>query len=367
MTFIFWQNIVSIHQRAFLEALAAQNTESDVILVAENEINEARTKMGWQATVPAGVAAHVKPSYNTISTIIATHTDAVHIFGGINTGPLLALAFKLCMKANGRIGIMTEPYNAAGWRGLLRQLKYTSYRMRYQKHIDFILAIGKEGEMQSQRLGYNNSIIFPWAYFIDKPGAYDTGAQRIPNSLIYAGRLEPQKGIADFLRKLLNTADVPMHIDIFGDGPDKVAINQLIHNQSKHKVTVHPFIPHIELQQLWNRYEWVALPSMGKDGWGAIVSEGLLNGAKAICSTKCGASRVVKPGWNGQTFNWNTNGSCEQAIQAMFEADSYATPSQIENWANKSLTGTAGAYYFSAIIANIYNNQPRPSTPWETI
>ena len=44
MTFIFWQNIISLHQAAFLKALAKRH---EVILVAEQPLTRERAEEGW--------------------------------------------------------------------------------------------------------------------------------------------------------------------------------------------------------------------------------------------------------------------------------------------------------------------------------
>lgn len=53
MTFIFWQNIISLHQAAFLKALAKRH---EVILVAEQPLTRERAEEGWDSPGHGGRA-----------------------------------------------------------------------------------------------------------------------------------------------------------------------------------------------------------------------------------------------------------------------------------------------------------------------
>ncbi len=141
MDFVFWQNIISIHQSAFLEALAKQQGVGKVMLVVEHELTPVRKSMGWETPELNGVEVVMSPSDRQVTDIVFEKKHAVHVMGGIRIGRMIAKAFDACIKNKCRIGIMTEPYDDAGLKGRLRKAKYTLYRMRYFKHIGFVLAI----------------------------------------------------------------------------------------------------------------------------------------------------------------------------------------------------------------------------------
>lgn len=277
---------------------------------------------------------------------------------------MLSTAFAACVQHGCRLGIMTEPYNAAGWKGKLRDLKYRYYAARYKKNIHFALAIGRQGVAQYTALGIAKGQVYPWAYFVDGQcsDAVATTTQRI----IYAGRLEEAKGIYRFAQALAATGAANYTLDMYGKGADEEKLKQLIaSNGLQSRMHLHDYLPHAQMVQQYAGYDWVVLPSTQKDGWGAIVSEGLLGGLKAICSSICGVSWAVQEGANGVTFDWNKPGSCEQAINKMLKNEGFAGRQPIGAWAQQALSGAAGAEYFMHIMQAVYGGGQRPGIPWQ--
>jgi glycosyltransferase involved in cell wall biosynthesis len=154
-------------------------------------------------------------------------------------------------------------------------------------------------------------------------------------------------------------------MDIYGTGPDEEKLKQLVTDRGlTDYIQFHPFLKYKEMLQQYARYDWVVLPSSRKDGWGVIISEGLLNGLKGICSNICGVSWAIAEGRNGVTFDWNKEGDCRKAIEAMLSAQQFAEVPNIQKWAQKALTGEAGADYFLSIMDNVYANGEHPVAPW---
>src|ERR1700733_5810687 len=145
MVLIFWQGIISIHQKTFLEALAKQPSVSKVLLVVEHAITPYRKNMGWEVPVVEGVEIILSPSQEEIAGIFSTYKDAVHVLGGVRVGRMMTMAYDECVRQKGRMGSLSESYDKSGIKGKLRHLKYFSYKLRYYKHIDFFLAVGKAG------------------------------------------------------------------------------------------------------------------------------------------------------------------------------------------------------------------------------
>lgn len=367
MELIFWQGIISIHQQSFLEEVAKLPDIKSVTLVVAQTISDYRKNMGWDVPEVAGVDLIVAPDNTKIDELIANRPDAVHIMGGIKVGEMLNYAFDKCVSNHRRIGIMTEPYNADGIKGKLRSLKYKYQIGRYGKHIDFVLAIGNEGMSQYKQLGYDISKLFAWAYFINvtKYKTEDNATDEVIR-YFYSGRLEGAKGILKFLNALLSNANQNYRFTICGSGPDEQLMKEAIDKAGANdRITIQSFMPHKELLKLYKDADWVVLPSAGKDGWGVIVSEGLLNGCKAICSVRCGASAVVRDGWNGVTFSWETPDEVNKAIEQSMNTSTFAGYKELSEWASKTLSAAAGAKYLSTILSHIYANGAVPITPWK--
>ncbi len=367
MKYVFWQGIISIHQKSFLEAVATYAPGNEVVLVVEHDITPYRKNMGWEVPQMHGVTIIVAPDRVRITELVRTYQDAIHVIGGIRVGAMLSAAFDECIRQKCRIGVMTEPYNHEGWKGMLRTMKYRYLGVRYFRHIQFVLAIGKLGVAQYTRLGFSKERLFPWAYFITVPQATKQVATDNAVRIIYAGRIEAPKGISRFVQQLMDTAgNKPFVLDIYGTGSEEAALKHNIAAAGfADRINIHPFLKYDELLAQYGRYDWVVLPSAGKDGWGVIVSEGLLNGLKAVCSNICGVSRVITNGRNGMVFDWQDAATLNKAIAAMLDNEGFATQEAIAEWAQEGISAEAGARYFNDIIDNVYNDKTRPGLPWE--
>jgi glycosyltransferase involved in cell wall biosynthesis len=366
MTFVFWQGIISIHQKSFLEAVAAQAAVTSVLLVVEQDITQLRKDMGWDVPDIANVTIIRNPSKQQIRELVHVHKEAVHIMGGIRVGPMLTRAFDRCVKEECKLGIMTEPYNDAGLKGKLRTLKYQYYRRRYLRYVHFVLAIGKQGVQQYAQLGFDTRRIFGWGYFISIQPAVRNAESPEIKRIMYAGRIEHAKGIRYFTELLTRTGSKHYTLDIYGTGPDEAPIREMIAAKKQEaQIHIHPFLKHDELVAQYGKYDWVVLPSVGKDGWGVIVSEGLLSGLKVICSNICGVSWTVKEGVNGLVFDWLREGSCEVAINRLLTVNTFAEPDEIKSLAGETISAAAGAAYLMEILNCVYDNKKKPAIPWE--
>jgi len=367
MNLIFWQGIISIHQKSFLEALAWEPRVKSVTLVVEQTITDYRKNMGWDVPEIKHVQLIIAPDKQHITEIFATNKNAIHILGGLCVSPMMTNAINAGIAAKAKMGIMTEPYDRAGIKGMLRDIKYRYLKIRYSKHIDFLLTIGKEGVNAFTRLGFNTEKVFPWAYFVTIPLP-----ERVPDiagkiRILYAGRVTEQKGIYRFVKELAATGNKDYVLDIYGDGPDVDKIRALMNgNSGEEQIHLYPFQKYDDMLLKYCAYDWVVLPSTQKDGWGVIINEGLLNGLKGICSNICGVSWAIKDGKNGVTFDWHTEHSCGNAIKQMLANESFWPAEKTALWAGAALTGEAGAAYCLQILDNVYDSGSRPTAPWLT-
>ena len=217
MVLILWQGIISIHQKTFLEALAKQPSVSKVLMVVEQEITPYRKNMGWEVPVIDNVEIIRSPSESDVRKIFSDYKNAVHILGGIRVGKMMTMAFDAGAAAGAKMGSVSEPFNKSGLKGKLRTLKYIYFRYRYFKHINFFLAVGKEGVAQYTGLGFNPRYIYPWAYFINVPTTpAHINPRQTKRRIIFGGRLEPGKGIYQFVIELAKFDKSTYSLDIFG-------------------------------------------------------------------------------------------------------------------------------------------------------
>ena len=118
MKFCFWQNIVSIHQAPFLEALAKKH---EVVLRVEEQLIESRAKEGWNVPEIFGVSISGIPSGKELTTAFADK-EIHHIFSGIDAFPGVYRAFRCAVDSRSSISVFLEPYV---WRALLSPERFS--------------------------------------------------------------------------------------------------------------------------------------------------------------------------------------------------------------------------------------------------
>lgn len=366
MNIIFWQGIISIHQKTILEALARNSRVKKVTLVVERDISPYRANMGWEVPTLEGVELIVAPDRERTKQIFASNPDAYHVLGGIRVGPMMTMALEEGAKQKARMGSLSEPYDRSGLKGKLRDLKYYYLKLFYFRHVDYFLAVGREGVKTYTGLGFDPKRVFAWAYFVSVP-TQPLLAKANGNgpAIIYAGRIEEGKGIYRFVTELAAFPGAKYKLDIYGGGPDEEKLRTFVNdNNLADNISVFPFMKYSDMVQQYARYDWVLLPSIRKDGWGVVISEGLLNGLKGMCSSICGVSWSIYNNVNGLTFDWQQQGSCYNAIKTMLADTGFASPANIRDWAQKSLSGEAGAAYYLQILDSVYAGKEIPSPPW---
>lgn len=364
MQYVFWQNILSIHQAPFLKELAEKN---EVTLVVESELDSIRIKDGWNIPDFGNAQILISPDSDVINQLLLS-TDAIHIFSGINLSsrPLLKKAFSIAINNKLRIGIMSEPFNWLGLSGKLRFLKYVYLRIKYMKYISFLLVIGDKGRWCYEKIGFSADKMFDWGYFTKSSFSENNNQPSLtqnPN-LIYIGRLNKDKGIVPLVKLSLKYTDLFSNFVIIGDGDCKNEIQQLIKDQSQYQLLGN--IPNDEIYKILSNTDLCILPSIGKDGWGAVVNEALMSGNRVIASNYCGASVLLDEKFRGGIFNVENN-NLEDVFSYWVKKGSISVEERlvIKHWANKNISGSAASHYFQNIVDYIMLDKGNlPIAPW---
>jgi glycosyltransferase involved in cell wall biosynthesis len=101
---------------------------------------------------------------------------------------------------------------------------------------------------------------------------------------LYLGRLVPQKGPGWLLRALAET-DVPVHLDIAGDGPRRADLERLAHDLGiGPDVTFHGWVDRERVPVLMDRCRAVVFPSRWHEPAGLITLEAAAHGRALIAS-----------------------------------------------------------------------------------
>ncbi|REA64487.1 hypothetical protein DSL64_02760 [Dyadobacter luteus] len=376
MKLFFWQNTNSIHQSSFLRCLDEMNT-GNVTLLTTNRISSHRSEMGW-AEPKLGNVTHISLWNDTlqISDIIDDNSgsDSVHIFSGINAFPVIQKAFLYAIKKGCRIGIFTEPLDFRGVKGKFRTIRGFYHRYLYSSNIEFVLATGKNGVDQFKLWGYDSRKVFEWAYTVENSNC-DIIGDISPLSgeymIAFAGSLIPRKGY-DILIKALEKIDLPFKADLYCLRPDQINSSKSAEtvNQVSGSINFHNFLPNATLRRKLNTYDLFILPSR-HDGWGAVVSESIMEGTPVLVSKYCGSSSLITDNQIGKVINSLDVEKLAQSIRVMIEKGKVRVTERRANraWAISHISGKPMASYFLKIIDFLDKGLmvDKPTAPWYQI
>lgn len=358
MRFTFWQNIISIHQSAFIKALA---TQYDVTLVAENTLDQQRIKEKWNITDMGKAKVIVSPDNNDILSLLQI-PNTRHIFSGIDAYPMVYQAFRHAVKLNLPISVIAEPYEWAGIKGLLRRLKYSVLYLRYGKHINHLFTTGNMGMLCYRKSGFPIKKLHQWGYFTEQnnPASESenirstltsesfpiTNNQKNKVKLLYVGRLDSNKNILPLLKKWDEYESNVECFTIIGDGPLFEEVSAL--NKMNPKIKILGRLSNTEVTKQMALHDYLILPSL-YDGWGAVINEALSQGTRVLCSKSCGASILLDGKERGEAFDQKNAINviikwC--AIGRVMEAERH----KIKYWANQHISGDIAASYFIKLL-----------------
>ena len=203
--YIFWEPVVSPHKEDLFEAFGSTREDARVICVAHEGLPEERSRQGWSVKIPKSYELVIAPSDIEISDLINGGTDVLHIFSGVRHVPTIVTALRLVKRKCAPFGIMSEPRASEGWRGCLRYLHSWFTEGWLRRNAAFVLAIGINGPLWYQSVGYSKNRIFSFAYFVDGKDEFNALKNRKKNKVItigFVGRLSKLKGVDDLISAL---------------------------------------------------------------------------------------------------------------------------------------------------------------------
>jgi glycosyltransferase involved in cell wall biosynthesis len=367
MKVTFFQNFPNQLQAQHLEAIAELDG-FEVTLVVGESLPGWRARLGWsEARHDRVEVVRVGAAQQAADIVRATPPEAVLVFSGIGASSAVNAGFKEAQRLRRRMGIMAEPGAGTGLKGPLRLGREWLRARTSAAHVQFVLAIGGLGHAWYQRAGYG-ARVFPYAYFVEGPLAAAVASGRDGEQtphLLFVGQLVKRKGVDTLIDALFRLKDEAWVLEVAGDGPMRPQVEAAASILGKERVRVLGSRPHREVLHLMGRTDALLLPSRW-DGWGAVVNEALLGGARVVCSDRCGAAVLVTSRSQGAVFR---AGSAEQLAVGIRDvvrngAQTPAARRSLRNWAER-IQPQAGAQYFAAILGAVFEGAERPTPPWK--
>ena len=302
---VFWQPIVSPHQRDFLEAVAI-GFPGEVVLAAERDLPAERIAQGWMP-VPHERVRVVDVSCPAAFESLAAHRgrDSLHVFSGFFSHRIVWRAFRRLADSSARLAMLSEAPELGPWSGGVKRLRGRWLARRWGKRMEFVLGMGNLGQNFFRDVGFPVGTIHAVGYHIPVPsepwprGEMDSTG---PVRFIAAGQFIHRKGFDLLLAALGGTSPAGWRCDIYGSGPRKGALERQARRCGLgDRVAFHPPLPNALLRQKIASSDWCIAPSR-HDGWGIVVNEALIAGTPVICSTGCGAAMLIQTSDAGFVF-----------------------------------------------------------------
>lgn len=353
MVFIFWQNVISIHQSAFLKALAENH---EVILVAQYRTAKHRETEKWHIPSMGKVKTIVSPTQDEVS-VLLNRTKSYHVFSGIDAFPAVYKIFKLAIQKKLSVSILAEPYNSSGWKGLLRNLKYKYLALKYSRYISHFFATGDIGVKCYKKAGFPMKKLHQWGYFTEAyPQINISNKNKTLPSIIFVGQIIERKNIIPIVKRVRHYKHLFSKFIIIGTGLLQDDLCNLIEHDDK-ILYIGP-IANTEIHKWISNNDLLILPSLF-DGWGAVINEALMLGTRVLCSDNCGARVLLDGSERGGTFSLNKNDFDKTLKYWLLKGPiSENERKKIADWASENISGTyAAAYFYEVIKGN--NVQPR--------
>ena len=371
MQIVFWQNMLSYHQSAYIRALSNKKNIR-VMLIVQEDIPEWRKGMGWNVPDFGTAKILIRPNNLEILGILKQSEDvSVHIFSGIRAYSLVRNAFLQSLSFNTTRGILSESADLRGLKGVSRLGLGKLEAFRFHNKIDFILAMGDLGMRWFRKCGFLKNKIYPFGYFVEKIELNKNNFKQYDKSinnkfrLLFIGQLIKRKGIDILLQALSGLKEANWFLDIIGDGKERKNIENLskILNLSRRAI-FHGAKNNMETIELLKTADLLVLPSRF-DGWGAVVNEALMCGVPVVCSDACGSADLIKDSFRGEIFKTgSTSDLCRiLACQILRGKKTPELSSKIKSW-SKKIEGENAANYLLEVIDASLNKKQKPIPPW---
>ncbi len=350
MKIVFWDRIISPHKFGVISYMNNRDDLS-VHIVCEEEISEVRKSMGLCKMNVSNFNVHVKPSDDVISTLLVASHDTVHIIGGFKShySTFVHGIFKNAIGKDCRIILWMEGFELGGVKGSIRWFRGIIDSIRYSKKIEYCFAIGSIGREYFKKTCFAKHKIIDAAYVSDNHREFEVISHNEKKQVLCVAQLIPRKNVVRLVEEFVKefAKDSNVELNIIGSGIQFDYLKKVIKKNRCDNINLLGVQENSKVRQYIRRANLLVLPSLF-DGWGAVITESLMEGTPVVCSNRCGASVCLDGNWRGEVFDLNEIKVLGKLIRKWINKPNNRV--KIINWAKKSITGEAvGAYYLDVV------------------
>ncbi|MCG8672711.1 MAG: glycosyltransferase [Pseudomonadales bacterium] len=362
---VFWRISYSPHMDSLFGELRKLVGEENVRVVYFEHLRDERIAQGWVESISGSPYTLLQPNERQLVDLLSLdNKDVIHVFTGIlYYKPMRKIFYRLRRTACKKV-ILSEGREFTGLKGKLRWLQSYWIEARNKRYLHKVLAYGHRGVATYRAIGVEPEKIHSFAYVVDSMEnnlLSDGGVEEC--SLVHLGvigRLIPLKRVDLVIKSLSFLASDDWKLTIIGDGEERKSLEAMLValGISQDKVSFTGVLPNEDVKAMMKCFDYTLFPSNG-DGWGAVVNESLLAGTPVICSRYPGAADLIHDGFNGWTFDTDSEEQFQDILSKVIEDGPIeATKRQsIKDW-SKCITSPEVAKYFIEIMKD---NKSDPS------
>lgn len=226
------------------------------------------------------------------ATLAALAPDLVHVHG------YRALFYALA--AGGRTPVVATHHGVTSHDARVRayeRLTYALYRLPRVRRVFVVSAAGHD-ELRAQGVPSARLVRVPNFLALDAPIPAPRPPSGAPISLLFLGRLSPEKGLDVLLAALARPSAPPVHLDVVGDGPERVALERATHAAGlTARVIFHGFQP--DVAPFLAAADALVMPSR-REGLPMALIEAVAAARPVVATAVGGIPELVTPGENGE-------------------------------------------------------------------
>lgn len=175
--------------------------------------------------------------------------------------------------------------------------------------------------------------------------------------VLFVGRLIEEKGCDHLLRAFAHSAPKPLRLTIVGDGPERLALEQLaLLLQISERVDFVGELAPSEVAQAMRTHEVMVVSSTCEEAFGIVALEGLATGCRMIVADTGGLPEAVGP--FAMRYPPGDEGALGACLRQAFGESSRPDHSAVDEWLTQFAPRRIAGQYIEALASRLPQGPP---------